>query len=385
MLPPTTKGIERSASMLSSPREPEPVATSPLSSFYHVATEQLASSSRFSPNAEAYSKSAGKAKVHYHPNYYIESAYVVLQVQNTLFRVPSYRFTDGSQFFKGMLGLPQPAGGGDSIEGVSESNPIVIPANSNINAEEFGDFMKALYPRPFSVTLKLSKTEWISVLKVSKIWYFLEIRSVAISQLESGGELTCIDKVVLGRQNWVRSWVVDGLVGIVQRRETITDEEAIQIDYITAVKLFRIRETRIAHEFMTPTGLDVSEEVQAVFSDEIAHIASEEQAFCTPESEVELPGPLAPLETDSVVEPHPNGFPQPSSGWGFPSEHPSIFMETHPGDVPSRIHSTVPGWGPGPETPHDEAFSGFPASPSPAVEYDMPNPSSAKIKKPKRR
>ena len=98
--------------------------------------------------------------------------------------------------------------------------------------------------------LSLSKEEWISVLTLASRWWFLRVKAMAKIILEHLGTLTSLEKICLGRELYISSWVIDGLVGLVDAT-TITDEEALKIDSgwcarTTTYKLFRIRELRIA-------------------------------------------------------------------------------------------------------------------------------------------
>lgn len=97
--------------------------------------------------------------------------------------------------------------------------------------------------------LILSESEWISVLKLSTKWRFNNLRQMAISELESFSSLASSNKIVLGRQCFILSWFQSGLTEIVNREETINDDEAIAVDYIMAIELFRCRELRLKSPF----------------------------------------------------------------------------------------------------------------------------------------
>jgi hypothetical protein len=99
----------------------------------------------------------------------------------------------------------------------------------------------------------LSEEEWISVLTLASRWRFLRVREIARVVLIHLDSLTSLEKICLGRNLSIPSWVVDGFVELVHAA-TITDEEALQIDIgaeTTAYKLFRIRELRIAGKLRT--------------------------------------------------------------------------------------------------------------------------------------
>ena len=94
-----------------------------------------------------------------HQNHYMEDTFMIFQVrvcfsaafmlfpmslfqvENVLFRVPTYLLSKESELFAGMFKLPQP---GENTEGSNDSNPIVLP--SELSSEDFGNLLEALYP-----------------------------------------------------------------------------------------------------------------------------------------------------------------------------------------------------------------------------------------------
>jgi len=94
-----------------------------------------------------------------HQNHYMEDTFMIFQVrvcfsaasmlyakslfqvENVLFRVPTYLLSKESELFAGMFKLPQP---GENTEGSSDSNPVVLP--SELSSEDFGNLLEALYP-----------------------------------------------------------------------------------------------------------------------------------------------------------------------------------------------------------------------------------------------
>jgi len=210
--------------------------------------------------------------------YYMEGSFVIFQVENCLFRIPTYLFARESQIFGGMFMLPQP--GGDNVEGSTPSNPIILPDG---HSEDFKNLMKVLYPKSVSPRLSLSKCEWVSVLKLATKWYFISLRTMAISELERLQELSSVEKVTLGRHLRISSWVIEGFQELVGREIPITDEEAIDLDfnYITTVyKLFRVRELRILRP------ISVGQEIEGSFQEELAAIQADEKGFMTTDEEI---------------------------------------------------------------------------------------------------
>ncbi|KAF9552798.1 hypothetical protein CPC08DRAFT_601941, partial [Agrocybe pediades] len=141
------------------------------------------------------------------------------------FRVPTDGLIRESQFFSDMFSLPIPASG-TTVEGVSDDKPIMLP--ESISAESFRSLLRLLYPSSGEDhAVELSESEWISVLELSTMWYFLRYRKMAISHLN--GLLTPIEKVCLGREYKVTFWVEQGYHSLVKRKETISNDEALEL------------------------------------------------------------------------------------------------------------------------------------------------------------
>jgi hypothetical protein len=121
----------------------------------------------------------------------------------------------------------------------------------------------------------LSKEGWVSVLTLASRWRFLRVRLVAKITLERLFSLSSLEKIYIGRDLSIPSWVIDGFVGLVQAT-TITDDEALQIDSdaetrTTAYKLFRIRELRTAGPGELRT------KVEEIFKEELDRLRTTEE------------------------------------------------------------------------------------------------------------
>jgi hypothetical protein len=102
-----------------------------------------------------------------------------------------------------------------------------------------------------SVTTKLSlsEEEWISVLTLSTKWSFVNLREIAISELESLRSLTPLNKVILGRRCFIPPWVLSGLTEIAGRTEPISNEDAVIMGPTTTATLCRQREFRLQNQY----------------------------------------------------------------------------------------------------------------------------------------
>ncbi|KAF8190831.1 hypothetical protein BJ912DRAFT_964844 [Pholiota molesta] len=177
--------------------------------------------------------------------YWILGDFVVFQAENVLFRVPSAQFIQNSDFFATMFNLPQGGENGDSDEreGKSSRRPIILP--TIITAFDFRSLLKALYPQKYVVASKqipsgLNKEELTSILKLSTMWYFLDHRAQAIDKLSS--LLYAAEKVVIGRKYKVLKLLRAGFETLITRYDPIEDDDAILVEPMTAVRLYRARE-----------------------------------------------------------------------------------------------------------------------------------------------
>lgn len=99
-----------------------------------------------------------------------------------------------------------------------------------------------------STKLSLSESEWISVLKLSTKWCFNNLRKIAILELELLNSLTSVNKIVLGRLCSISSWLLAGLTEIADRKESMSDDDIVALDHITAIALLKVRELRLQNK-----------------------------------------------------------------------------------------------------------------------------------------
>ncbi|KAF4620798.1 hypothetical protein D9613_001031 [Agrocybe pediades] len=227
-------------------------------------------------------------------DYYIDSTLMIFQVENCLFRVPAHIFAD-APVFAGMIRLPQ---SGESCEGLSDDDPIVLP--SDVRSDDFENLLEALHPLQISLKLDLTNPKWISVLKLSTLWFLTKFRALAISEIERINELTSIQKVQMGRAYKISKWVVEGFTEFVMREARISAEEALS----------RIREKRIARAL---TRVVVMKEFEEEFCGELQDIRTHEEAFKEAQDDI----PLPPEEYDG---PPPDAFNPWKAAFAFPSK-----------------------------------------------------------------
>lgn len=94
-------------------------------------------------------------------------------------------------------------------------------------------------------TADLSEEDCISVLKLADMWEFLEIRDLAIKEL-SNRTMDPFTKVLLAKRYKIPVWLRLGYQELANREEIITCEEAKQLGWDAAIRIFHLRDKAMA-------------------------------------------------------------------------------------------------------------------------------------------
>ncbi|PBK73979.1 hypothetical protein ARMSODRAFT_929447 [Armillaria solidipes] len=217
---------------------------------------------------------------------------VVFLVENTLFNVPRYHFETFSEVFKTMFALPQ--SDNLSIDGSSDEHPLVL---QGVTAQDFRSLLSAmLLPEP----PLLNKEAWIAVLKLSNMWRLLEIRKIALRQLNSG-ELSHTEKIVWGRDYKVADWVITGYGGLIDRGEVLSLDEGARIGVPGVLGIWRSQKIFRSNTGKYSPRRDTTAVVLEVFEEEIRDIRREEAEYEQVKLSCPAPQPAArPAYTDDT-------------------------------------------------------------------------------------
>ena len=128
-----------------------------------------------------------------------------------------------------------------------------------------------------SAKLSLTRAEWMSVLKLSTLWKFDEVRMLAISQLGDMNSLGAAELVHLGKHYVIAAWVISGLERLINQPETIhSADTAEKIGGDTAVRLCRLREDYRQSRLAVPS---LSSALGQVFSEELRALGMTDRAI----------------------------------------------------------------------------------------------------------
>ncbi|KAI6015181.1 hypothetical protein F5J12DRAFT_816462 [Pisolithus orientalis] len=168
------------------------------------------------------------------------SSLALTQVEDCLFRVPREPLEAESTVFRDMFLLPQ--GDSETVEGQSDTSPVIL---HGVSKKEFESLLRALLNRQHGKQKgsRLGKTQWISVLKLSTMWEFNELRDAAIQHLDSPSQpLDPVNKLVLASKYQIKKWQLPALLEFAKRSELISVEEGRLIGFENALKLAAVRE-----------------------------------------------------------------------------------------------------------------------------------------------
>ena len=202
-----------------------------------------------------------------HNRFYFDSA--TFQVENALFKLPLYMLTTGSPLFRDLFLLPQSDG---SMEGQTDDHPIQL---EEIEKRDFEEFVDILYPQTMQWTESKprDRIQWISILHLSTMWDFRDLRKRSITQIENTlHELDPLEKIHLAKRFSVRHWFIQAMDELVRRRDIPPEKECERLGWSTAWRVLaereqcRIKGHRGSHTVCVKTHADA---LQAAFAPEI--------------------------------------------------------------------------------------------------------------------
>ncbi|KAJ2930171.1 hypothetical protein H1R20_g6960, partial [Candolleomyces eurysporus] len=273
---------------------------------------------------------------------------VTFLCEKRLFRVPKYRFLANSEVFASKYGL--------TTDTDTDSEYADVPITLDASADDFRNFLKALYPKCVEGKLCLKQGEWISVLKLSTEWHFNEFRKRAITALSTELKLgRPVDKVALGLKYNVSPWLKDGFFELVTRKEVMTVADAGRIRWQSAITLYGIRDawntTMVKNEDVLKRTIHehFEDDLQAMYNVERLHLTAQEKEKTKRLKQLEMKEvaqrteePLRTLQAPSSgsAAPHKATQAQPSAqGTQRPA---TTALEAAPAAIPAPASTSSP-------------------------------------------
>ncbi|KAK0212380.1 hypothetical protein DFS33DRAFT_1280970 [Desarmillaria ectypa] len=162
----------------------------------------------------------------------------VFLVEDELFRAPRYQFINHSDTFKAMFTLPQ--GQNINVEGSSDDNPIRL---QGIGKLDFERLLKYMYPTNIPPVLTRPLEDWISILKLSTMWFMTDIRNHVIPKIiERHLEIDVIERITLGRKYDLPALVTSGVTTLVNQDGGVSEVQAEALGWDTALRIQWVRD-----------------------------------------------------------------------------------------------------------------------------------------------
>ncbi|KZP06388.1 hypothetical protein FIBSPDRAFT_689712, partial [Athelia psychrophila] len=136
-----------------------------------------------------------------HSQYYFNDGNVVFLIEEVLYNVHRYFFERDSAHFRPIL---------ESVQGVDEKNPIVLP---DVSCSDFEEFLAILYPT---------------------------IQLLAIDKLTASA--IPVDKIVLGRRYGISDWLPGAYEAVCTRADPLTVEEGMKLGVEDIIKISAARQ-----------------------------------------------------------------------------------------------------------------------------------------------
>ncbi|KIM82528.1 hypothetical protein PILCRDRAFT_70836, partial [Piloderma croceum F 1598] len=157
-------------------------------------------------------------------------------VENHLFRVHSYFFDRESTFFHQKLSAASPPG--EDRVGATDSNAFTL---ENVRSIDFERFLWVFYNPKYSL-YDTTVEEWTSILQLSNEWSFVEVKNLAIRELEKS-DIEPIEKVYIYHLYHIdRAFLITSYAAICTRPMPLNLHEGRKLGLETALKVAEARE-----------------------------------------------------------------------------------------------------------------------------------------------
>ncbi|KZP28463.1 hypothetical protein FIBSPDRAFT_779858 [Athelia psychrophila] len=181
-------------------------------------------------------REAALTKVVHHREYYLRGGDITFLVENHLYRVHSYFFDRESTYFHQKLS--QVSAPGEEHIGASDRNAFTL---EHVRSIDFERLLWVFYNPKYSLYDKTVE-EWTSVLDLANEWSFVEVKNLAVRELEKL-EIDPIEKVyIYHRFNISRGYLVVSYASIVVRQGPLTLLEGRKLGLDTSLKIAEARE-----------------------------------------------------------------------------------------------------------------------------------------------
>jgi len=170
--------------------------------------------------------------------------------------------------------------GDKPVEGSGDENPLELKSIQKVDLQRL---LRAMFPDLAFKPATMGIEEWISVLKLSTMWTFGELRQKAIKWLRRL-ITNPVEKVMLARKYKVESFLVEGYEELIKRKDGPSLEEAKVLGYEAAIQLYEKRERYRGWESMSQSrrhlaNANLIADIEKTFKEELDGIKHDGRAI----------------------------------------------------------------------------------------------------------
>ena len=195
------------------------------------------------------------------------------------------------------------------------------------------------------------------MLKISSLWSYQDLRSLALQHLDRFPTLSSLDKIILGRAYTYPDWVYEGLCALASMHTLLNSSTSNLLDHSTTLRIHQIRERKEFPEAREDTDEgtfdehyeSVESDVKRAFATELEILEKSFQEFDLPRLARSLPEavteqPVNASASASVMTPFgasaPTWLSSASSREVLPSIPPTLSNLTR--DESVVVHPSLP-------------------------------------------
>ncbi|KAG2096702.1 uncharacterized protein F5147DRAFT_716086 [Suillus discolor] len=195
----------------------------------------------------------GVSHVQRHSEFYFADGNITFLVENTFFRVHRSFFERESEvFIRELAQVPQ--------DGISDDSAFQV---EDVTSDDFATFLWVWYSPKYRLDRK-SSDNWLVILELSTRWQFLEMRELAIDQLQNL-KIDPVEKIAIYNKYEIdRSLLLPEYKHLCTRQGQMSIEEGEKVGLFTVLAIHQAREramnSAVAKECRSPTLADVDDE-----------------------------------------------------------------------------------------------------------------------------
>lgn len=205
----------------------------------------------------------GVSHLQHHPEFYLRDGNITFLVENTFFRVHRFFFERESQtFIQELVQAPQ--------DGTSDDSPLRV---GDVTSDDFATLLWVWYSPKYRLDRK-SSDNWLVVLELSTRWQFLEMRKLAVEQLQNL-KMDPVEKIAIYNKYEIdRSLLLPEYKHLCTRKGQMSIEEGEKVGLLTVLAIHQAREramrSAVANEHRSLSHADINdndEELEQILRD----------------------------------------------------------------------------------------------------------------------